>query len=1112
MSPSVHGAAKEERMKIRRTRALVVVLLALAVWPGLAAAAEENGDDNGTRMKSDTFGGLKLRGIGPALMSGRIADIAIHPGDRSTWYVAVGSGGVFKTENAGTTWTPIFDGESSYSIGCVAIDPQRPQVIWVGTGENVSGRHVGYGDGVYKSVDGGKSWKNVGLPESEHIGRILIDPRDGDVVWVAAEGPLWSSGGERGLYKTTDGGKSWTAVLQIDDDTGITDIEFDPRDPETVYAASYQRRRHIWSLLAGGPGSGIHKTVDGGATWTELTNGLPKGDMGKIGIDVSPVDPDYVYATIEASEKERGFYRSTNAGGSWEKRNGYISNGTGPHYYQEIEASPHKRDRVYQMDVWMHVTEDGGKTFNRLGEPQKHSDNHALAFVADDPDYLLAGCDGGLYESFDHAKSWKYVANLPVTQFYKLALDNDSPFYNVAGGTQDNGTQLGPSRTLNVHGIRNRDWTVPLGADGHGCRIDPENPDVLYLEWQRGNLVRVDKQNAEQLHIKPQPAAGDPPERWNWDAPILISPHSSKRLYFGSQRLWRSDDRGDSWRAVSGDLTRDRNRYELEMTGRVWSVDALYDNGAMSWYATLTALSESPRVEGLIWAGSDDGVISVTGDGGRTWNRIDKIKGVPELAYVNDVLASQHADDTVYAALDNHKVGDFKTYLLKSTDRGKSWRSIVGDLPERHIVWSLVEDHVNPSLLFAGTEFGIFFTVDGGEHWIKLSGGVPTISFRDLEIQRRENDLVGASFGRGFYVLDDYSPLRRIDEQALEQEAILFPVRRTWWYLPQNTMAVPGQAYQGGSYYSADNPPHGAVFTYYLKDKFETAKDVRRKAEKKLRKDDKDVPFPGWETLREESLEAKPKVILTVRDTEGAVVRRIDGPAKQGFHRVAWDLHHAPMQPIDVRPATDRPPWASSPRGPLALPGRYRVELAVVEGSAIRPLGEPQEFDVVPLDNFAVPPQDRAAVLAFERRTAELYRKVLGARDEWREADKKVQYLEQAFFETPRAPESILRQIREFDRGLQEVRLELQGDRERSRLNEPSVPSVLDRVRLVVSGHWRTRYGPTGTHRDNLRIAKEGFARVQAQLKRLIETDLPRIEQALEDAGAPWTPGRRLPD
>ncbi|MDX1643616.1 MAG: glycosyl hydrolase, partial [Thermoanaerobaculia bacterium] len=501
--------------------------------------------------------GLELRPIGPALMGGRIADIAVDPRDESTWYLAVGSGGVWKTTNAGVTWKPIFDEQGSYSIGVVAIDPSAPDTVWVGTGENVSGRHVGWGDGVYKSLDGGKSWQRMGLPASEHIGEILVDPRDGDTVFVAAEGPLWSTGGERGLYRTADGGATWERVLYVDEDTGVTSIAFDPRDPDTVYAASYQRRRTVWSLLAGGPGSGIHKSTDGGTTWREVTKGLPEGDMGKIGLAVSPADPDVVYATIEADEENRGFYRSLDRGESWERRNDYISGGTGPHYYQEIVASPHDVDRVYQMDVFLHVTEDGGATFDYLGTGrEKHSDNHALWIDPEDPEHLLAGTDASLFESFDHGATWRIVPNLPISQFYKLAVDDSEPFYNILGGAQDLGTLHGPSRTTSIEGIRNRDWYVPLGADGYGVAFEPENPDIMYMEMQVGRLHRVDRVSHEALDIQPLPEPGEPPERWNWDSPLLLSPHDAQRLYFGSQRLWRSDDRGDSWTVVSPDLTR----------------------------------------------------------------------------------------------------------------------------------------------------------------------------------------------------------------------------------------------------------------------------------------------------------------------------------------------------------------------------------------------------------------------------------------------------------------------------------------------------------------------------------------------------------------------------
>ncbi len=1100
---------------VRRSSLAVWLVAGVTAVAGVGAAkkgASEKPAEPASRLNETLLKGLRLRGIGPALMSGRIADIAIDSEDQSTWYVAVGSGGVWKTENAGTTWIPVFDGQTSYSIGCVTVDPNDPETIWVGTGENVSGRHVGYGDGVYKSVDGGNSWKNVGLGASEHIGKILVDPRDSRVILVAAEGPLWAAGGERGVYRSADGGATWKAVLEVDENTGATDIEYDPRDPDVVYAATYERRRHIWSLLAGGPGSGIWKSEDAGLTWRKLTGGLPSGDLGKIGLAVSPVDPDYIYATIEASEDERGFYRSTNRGETWEKRSSYLSNGTGPHYYQEIYASPHERDRVYQMDVWMHVSDDGGESFAQIGERNKHSDNHALAFDLKDPDYLLAGSDGGLYETFDHGGTWKYLANLPVTQFYKICVDNETPVYNVIGGAQDNGTQLGPSRTLSLHGIRNRDWIVPLGADGYACAADPDDPNTLYAEWQRGSLVRWDKGSGERVSIQPQPGLGDEPERWNWDAPVIVSPHSSSRLYFGSQRLWRSDDRGDSWRPVSGDLTRGRNRYEMKIGDRVRGLSELYDNTAMSWYATLTAVSESPLVEGLLYAGSDDGLIHVSEDSGGTWRKVERPAGVPGLAFVQEIKASVNDPETVYAVFGNHKLGDFKPYLVRSLDRGRTWGSVAGDLPDRHILWSIVEDHVNPDLLFVGTEFGIFATVDGGVRWTRLAGGVPTIAFRDLEIQRRESDLIGGTFGRGFYILDDYSALRTVDEDTLRKEAILFPVRDAWWYVPANTMATRGIAYQGTGHYLAENPPYGAVFTYYLRDDVKTAKELRAEQEKELREQGSDAVFPGWEVLRAEGLEHDAAVVMTVRDRHGTVVRRLTGPAQSGLHRVAWDLHYPSVDPIDIEAPRELAPWASPPMGPLAVPGRYSVELGLLSGTELRRLAEPRDFELKELENRSLPGQDPAASLAFARDASDLSRRVDGAAEELEKAERMVKYLEKALVETPAAELTILQQIRAFERGLADVRLRLLGDRVRSRYREPSKLSVRRRADLAASGVANSRYGPTGTQRELLETATAEFAEVGPRLKKLLEDDLPRIEAALEEAGAPWTPGRRLPE
>jgi photosystem II stability/assembly factor-like uncharacterized protein len=562
-------------------------------------------------LNETTFKGLEWRGIGPALMSGRIADIAIDPVDRSTWYIGVGSGGVWKTVNRGVTWNSIFDGQGSYSIGSITIDPNNHHTIWVGTGENVGGRHVGYGDGVYKSLDGGANWENMGLKNSEHIGMIVVDPRYSDVVFVASQGPLWSGGGDRGLFRTTDGGKNWELVLSGGEFTGVNEVHMDPRNPDVLFAAKHQRLRNVAALMNGGPESGIFKSTDGGDSWRELSNGLPEEDMGKIGMAISPIEPDVVYATIELGGRKGGFWRSTDGGESWEKRSDYLSGGTGPHYYQEIFADPHRFDRIYQMDATLHISDDGGKTFEPQKHGYKHGDHHAMAFDPNDPDYIMFGTDGGLYESWDLGETYRFTANLPVTQFYKVAVDYDTPFYNVYGGTQDNNTQGGPSRTDNIHGIRNSDWFITLFGDGHQPAVDPSNPDIIYSEWQEGNLVRYDRPSGEMTYIQPQPEAGEEEERFNWDSPILISPHDPARIYFASQRVWRSDDRGDSWRPISGDLSHGRDRLTLPMMGRVWGYDSHWDVWAMSNFANVTSLSESPLVDGLIYAGTDDGRIQV---------------------------------------------------------------------------------------------------------------------------------------------------------------------------------------------------------------------------------------------------------------------------------------------------------------------------------------------------------------------------------------------------------------------------------------------------------------------------------------------------------------------
>jgi photosystem II stability/assembly factor-like uncharacterized protein len=1067
-------------------------------------------DDDESLLSNKTFSGLKLRSVGPALMSGRIADIVIHPNDHNLWYVAVGSGGVWRTENAGVTWKPIFDDQSSYSIGCITIDPSNPHVIWVGTGENVGGRHVGYGDGIYRSQDGGNSWEHKGLKESQHISKIIVHPQHSNIIWMAAQGPLWAKGDERGLYKSTDNGTTWAKKLGDDEWVGVTDIVIDPRNPDWLYAATWQRHRNVAAYMGGGPGSGIHRSTDGGESWEKLSKGLPESNMGKIGLAISPQDPDVLYAAIELDRRSGAVYRSANRGGSWQKQSEAVSGATGPHYYQELYASPHQFDRIYLVDVRMQISEDGGKTFRRMKGDHKHVDNHALAFRFDDPDYLLVGTDGGVYESFDLAENWRFMANLPVTQFYKVALDDAEPFYNIYGGTQDNNTQGGPSRTDNVHGIRNSDWCITLFGDGHQPATEPGNPDIMYSEMQQGFLVRVDRTTGEIVYIQPQPEAGEEYERFNWDAPILVSPHSPTRLYFASQHVWRSDNRGDSWTAISGDLTRDQERLTLPIMDKTWSYDSPWDLAAMSNYNTITSLAESPIQEALIYAGTDDGLIQITEDGGQNWRRVEagSLPGVPETAFVNDIKADLYDANTVYIALDNHKFGDLNPYLLKSIDRGMSWQSIKSNIPERTLVWRVVQDHLKPELLFAGTEFGIYFTMDGGGQWIKLTGEVPTISFRDLAIQRRENDLVGATFGRGFYVFDDYSVLRNVSEEQLQREATLFPVRKTWWYIQRPVLGFSEKASQGASFYTAPNPPFGAIFTYYLSEEIKTKKAARQEAEKELVKQEKDVPFPGWEELEAENRQAEPMIRLTVKDSDGNVVRRVMGSTKKGFHRVAWDLRFPAVSAIDYRGSSDE----GNQSGALAAPGEYTVTLSKQIDGTITNLSEPVPFTVERLQKGALEGAEDEDVAAFWQKIARLQRATTAASLVLQNALKKVDAMQTALSRTAAAPGDLDKQLYQLRQTLLEFDEQLNGNRAKRNVHERINPTLNRRLWFAMGGTRNTTYGPTPNIERSLDIAYNQFDELKAVLENIINQQLPDMEKALMEAGAPWVEGRPIPE
>ena len=1067
--------------------------------PQAAEKKEQSPADN------DVFAGLKLRSMGPALTSGRITDFAVNPEKTAEYYAATASGGLWKTSNAGTTWTPVFDREKSYSIGVVEIDPKNPNIIWVGSGENNSQRSVAYGDGVYKSIDAGKSWKRVGLQESEHIGQIIVDPRDSNVVYVAAQGPLWNEGGERGLYRTRDGGQTWDRILHIDEHTGINEIVQHPLRPDYLVASSYQRRRHLWTLIDGGPGSGIHRSTDSGESWVEITSGIPDGDKGRIGLAMAPSNPDLLYAIIEADEENQGVYRSTDFGATWQKRSSRMTGS--PQYYNELVVDPHNPDRVYLMDTFLSVSEDGGKTWKRLGIKHKHVDEHVLWIDPADTDHLLTGNDGGIYESFDRGENWRHIKNLPITQFYRATPDYDFPFYNVYGGTQDNNSLGAPSRTRNIHGITNADWVITLGGDGFETQIDPTNPDIIYSQLQYGNLVRYDRKTGERVYITPQPGGEENDYRWNWNSALIISPHNNKRLYYAAEKIFRSDDMGDSWQAVSPDLSRRIDRNTLEVMGRVWSVDAIAKNMSTSLWGSVISLTESRLQEGLIYAGTDDGLIQVTDDGGQNWTKLKQIKDLPEIIYVGDLETSLHDVDTIFAAFDNHKVGDFKPYLYKSTDRGRTWVSIAGNLPERGTVHTIVQDHIDPDLLFAGTEFALFYSQDGGQQWHQLKAGIPTIAVRDLEIQRRENDLVVATFGRGFYILDDYTPLRTKAADTDSREATLFGVKDPWLYVERTRWGGSKKGSQGEDFYAAPNPPFGAIFSYHLKDGLKTLKQARRKAEQKVQEDGGGNPYPSWEELRAEDREEEPAIIFTIMNADGDVVRRLTGPTAKGFHRVAWDLRFPSSTPVSLKPQQGG--FFGPPKGPMVAPGTYTVSMAKRVDGEIVEIGQSQAFTVKLLEGATFRAADLNALSAEHRKFADFQRAVMGAGRAVDEIKVRIEHLKKGFLETATVNEAQNQRLREIEGRLQDLNLTLDGDTSLSSRQAPTPASISSRLFAYSFFQMNTLAEVSENLRHSMRIAGQQFVGV-LEAMRGVAADLSALEAEL-GAEVPWTPGR-IPD
>jgi len=1047
---------------------------------------------------TDKFKNLEFREIGPAVMGGRIDDFAVVESNPNIVYVGTASGGVWKTTNNGTTWEPVFDKEGVSTIGDIAIAPSDPSIVWVGSGEPNNRQSSSWGDGIYKSIDAGKTWKNLGLERTHHIGRIVIHPKNPDIVYVAAQGHLWGPNPERGVYKTTDGGKTWSLVLKINDDTGVSDIAMDPESPDILYAAAYERRRTPFGFDGGGPDSAIYKTTDGGANWKKLTKGLPwenGGDTGRIGLDIYRQDPNIVYAEIQ--HEKGGTFRSEDKGETW-KRMGETD--PRPSYYSQIRVDPNNDLRIWELGAQMYYSEDGGKTFATQRVHGIHGDFHAIWIDPANSNHMITGSDGGIHWSDDAGKNWNFLNVIAIGQFYEIALDNEKP-YHVCGGLQDNGSWCGPSQTLTRDGIVNEDWQVIHGGDGFYAAIDNVEPWIVYTESQDGHVARRDMRTGQQRSIMPEAKAGEPHYRFQWNSPVAISAHNHTTIYYGGNYLFKSADRGDSWTRLGGDLTTGVDRRKLPILGKVPDKNTLSRNDGVEEYPTITTLSESPLTPNVLWVGTDDGNLQVTRDGGKTWkNVVSKVPGVPKGTYVSRVVASKTGEGAAFATFDGHRSDDYNIYLFSTTDYGETWKAIRNGIPDSAGSVHVIREHPrNTNLLFAGTEFGLWVSWDRGANWSALRNNFPTVPVDDIAIQARDNDLVLATHGRSIWIFDDLTPLEKMDSNVANSPLTFFlPRTATTWFLRQRRWSA------GPQMFTAKNPPYGALLSYYLKEA------VPPEAAKKNKDDKSDAAEqrPSREASSEAAEKKEGKVKITVLDKDGKVVREFDGPGAAGVNRTTWDLRQNPAaEPTPEQEQAIAAGYGFGPRGPLVELGEYTIKIKAGDKEAT------QKVTVEDDNRITLSAADRRArhdaiekLYAMEKTTGKDRTTIQGmqtaltnARDQWKKDAGKPN--------APKIPDDIVKAADELQKRVDAVAEKFARPRQALGNAGPPLewkPEPLpNQVQDLLNDLDGFAAAPGGQQQEKLAELTALVSQASTEVQGISETDLPALNKKMNDAGIP---------